>query len=285
MTLPGMTGCLSLVTRKRSLPLPVAPDQVKTASADQLVTQVNDEWAKFESLTATVTIRASHSKTKEGVATDYPSFRANVLVRRSNMLRMLGKYPVVQTPMFDLASNGTQFTLVVPHNNKAYHGLNAAKGTSPNWYENLRPGFLFSAMVVRGLEKDEQYSVIADTTTEENPSNKRLMIRPDYLLNVVRPKAGSSELYPVRVIRFHREDLRPYEQDLYDDQGDLQTQVLYGPYQDFSGTKYPATITLRRPQEEYQLIMTVERVTANPTLTDDMFEVKIPTGYVVQKLD
>jgi outer membrane lipoprotein-sorting protein len=282
--LPVLTGCASLFTSKRKLPVPIAPAVVQTASADELVTKLNDQWAKFESLTATVDILASHLKAKEGVATDYPSFRANLLLRKPNSIRILGKAPLVQTPMFDLGSDGTRFTLVVPPKSKAYEGLNASKGTSPNWYENLRPDPLFNAMVVRGLEKDEFFSVISESITEEDTANKRLLLRPEYVLNIVRRKPDSQEQFPVRVVHFRREDLLPYEQDLYDDKGSLETQVLYGPYQDFGGTKYPGKITLKRPQDEYQLVMTVERVTANPTLTDDQFQVKVPPEYAIVEL-
>jgi hypothetical protein len=107
---------------------------------------------------------------------------------------------------------------------------------------------------------------------------------PEYELNIVRRKPDSQELYPVRVVHFHREDLLPYEQDLYDDKGALDTQVLYGAYKDFEGIKYPSTITLKRPLEEYQLVMTVEGVTANPPLTDDQFQVKVPAEYEIQSL-
>ena len=283
-TLPLLSGCLSLFTTKRSLPQPVAPPTVQTATAEELVDRLNAQWGKFQSLTATVTIQASHIKSKEGVATEYPSFRGNLLLRKPEMLRILGKAPVVQTTMFDLASDGTHFTLIVPPKNKAYKGLNASKGKSLNWYENLRPGFLFDSMVVRGLERDDFYSVIAENLTEEGADHKKLFLHPEYHMNIVRRKAGSQELFPVRVIHFHREDLLPYEQDLYDDEGDLETQVIYGPYVDFDGMKYPSVITLKRPQEEYQLVMTIERVTPNPTLTDDQFQVKIPPGSVVQAL-
>lgn len=279
-----MTGCASLFTSQRRLPVPVAPAVVQTASADELAAKLNDQWARFESLTATVDILASHLKTKEGVATDYPSFRANLLLRKPNSIRVLGKAPLVQTPMFDLGSDGKRFTMVVPPKSKAYRGLNDSKGTSPNWYENLRPDPLFNAMVVRGLEKDELFSVISESLTEEDTANKRLLLRQEYVLNIVRRKPDSQELYPVRVIRFHRDDLLPYEQDLYDDQGALETQVIYGPYQSFEGTTFPSKITLKRPQDEYQLVMTVERVTANPTLTDDQFQVKVPPEYVVVEL-
>jgi hypothetical protein len=235
-------------------------------------------------MTTAVEIRASHLKAKEGIATDYPSFRANLLLRKPNMLRILGKAPVVQTTMFDLASDGTRFTLVIPPKNEVYEGLNASKGTSPNWYENLRPGFLFNAMVVRGLSSDELYSVTSETNTEEDTVSKRLLLQPEYELSIVRRKTDSQELYPVRVVHFHREDLLPYEQDLYDDQGIMETQVIYGPYKDFEGAKYPSTITLKRPQDEYQLVMTVERIVSNPTLTDDQFQAVIPKGSTVKEM-
>ncbi len=280
----GLTGCVAMFTSKRRLPVPVAPAVVQTVTAEQLVGQMNERWQKFESMTATVDMVASHLQEKQGEATDYPSFRANLLVRKPEMLRILGKAPLVQTPMFDLGSDGKEFRLSVPPKNKAYEGRSDEKGTSPHWYENLRPGFLFRAFVVKGLAEDEYYSTIAETLTEEDAAKRHLLTRPEYVLSIVRRKASSHALIPVRVVRFDRETLLPTEQDLYGDNGDLETQVVYGPYQDFDGTKYPATILLKRPQEEYQLAITVERMTANPSLADEQFQVKFPAGVVPQLL-
>jgi outer membrane lipoprotein-sorting protein len=285
LLLLSTTGCVSLLTSKRKLLTPVAPATVLSATPDELVAQLNDRWSKFESLTATVDVRASHLKTQEGVATDYPSFRANLLLRKPDALRVLGHAPLIQTTMFDLGSNGTHFTLVIPPENLVYEGVNASKGNSPKWYENLRPDPLFNSMVVRGLDPQELYSVISESVTEEDAANKHLMLQPEYVLNIVRRKPDSQELFPVRVIRFHRQDLLPCEQDLYDEKGALSTQVIYGPYRDFDGTKYPGTITLKVPQNEYQLVMTVERVTANPTLTDDQFQLTVPKGATIKGLE
>jgi outer membrane lipoprotein-sorting protein len=284
MALLLTTGCASLLTSKRKLLTPVAPGTVMTATPDQLVAQINDAWAKFQSLTATVDVRASHLKTQEGTATDYPNFRANLLLRKPGALRVLGHAPLIQTTMFDLGSDGTHFRLVIPPENLVYQGLNASKGDSPKWYENLRPDPLFNSMVLRGLEPDEFYSVISDSDTKEDLQSKHLVLHPEYILNIVRRKPDSQELFPVRVIRFDRENLLPVEQDLYDDKGTLSTQVIYAAYRDFDGTKYPSTITLKVPQNEYQLVMTVERVSANPPLTDDQFQVNSPKGATVKDL-
>ena len=280
----SLTGCSSWFISKRKLPVPVAPGIVLSNSADELAAGINRQWEKFQSMTATVDIKASHLKAREGEATDYPTFHANLLLRKPSMLRVLGHLPVLQTKMFDLASDGTKFTLVIYPKSEYYQDLNARKGSSPNWYENLRPGPLFDAMVVRGLDKDDLYSVIETTVTMEDTINKRLIAEPEYVLNIQRQKPNSQELYPVRVIHIHREDLLPYEQDLYDEKGRLATQVIYGPYKDFNGAKYPSTITLKRPEEEYQLSMTVVTLNANTPLTDDQFHVEIPEGYKKQEL-
>jgi hypothetical protein len=280
----SLTGCASWFISKRKLPVPIAPQIVLGASADELAARLNSQWAKFQSLTATVDILASHLKAREGVATDYPTFHANLLLRKPGMLRVLGHLPVLQTKMFDLGSDGVRFTLLIPPRSIYFQDLNARKGTSPNWYENLRPGPLFDSMVVRGLDKDDLYSVISQTVTMEDTANKRLIAEPEYVLNIQRQKPNSQELYPVRVIHIHREDLMPYEQDLYGDKGNLETQVIYGPYKDFGGTKYPSTITLKRPEEEYQLVMTILSLNSNPPLTDDQFHEEIPEGFKKQEL-
>ncbi len=79
----------------------------------------------------------------------------------------------------------------------------------------------------------------------------------------------------------------PTEQDIYNANGDVETQVIYGPYQDFNGTQYPATITINRLLDEYRITLTVEKLVLNPTnppLTDKSFDLEIPKGYKVQKM-
>ena len=284
MVLPWLTGCVSLFTSKRRLPVPETPAVVQTVTADQLVERLNKQWASFQSMTASVDIVASHLKEKQGEATDYPSFHANLLMRKPEMLRILGKAPLVQTVMFDLGSDGREFRLSVPPKNKAYVGKSREKGTSANWYENLRPGFLFRAFVVRGVAQDEYYSVIAETLTEEDLTKRHLLAKPEYVLSIMRHGAEQHGLIPARVVRFDRVTLRPVEQDIYDDLGNLQTQVIYGQYQSFDGSMYPGTIFLKRPEEDYQLAVTVERVTMNPALSDEQFEVKFPQGVAPQRL-
>ena len=276
-----LSGCL---WSTRKLPVPRAPLIVQTATGEELVARLNSRWDKLQTLVATVQIQPSVMKIQKGTATDYTSFRGHILMRKPEQLRVLGQVPVLGTKMFDMASNGEKFTLLIPSKETAYQGLSKLTKKSPKTIENMRPGFFLDAMIVRGLAADDEYTVTADSDTVEDASRKHLLLIPEYILSVMRRKPGSQELVSLRVIHFHREDLLPYQQELYDDQGNLETQVTYGRYVDYGDHKFPSTVTIKRPLEDYQAVLTVEKVTENMPLSDDQFQIKIPEGTRIQQL-
>ncbi|HVZ82041.1 MAG TPA: hypothetical protein VG893_00080 [Terracidiphilus sp.] len=280
-----LAGC-SLFPTTRKLPVPKQPTVTQTVSPEDLVAQLNKRWDGMTALTATVEIQATELKSKEGKATDFPSCRGFILMRKPEMLRVVAQYFGVR--VFELASDGEHFTLSIPQKNKAIEGSNKLEKRSTNELENLRPGFFFDAMMVRGLTPDNYYSVTADTETIEDAQKKHLYVVPEYVLNVTRTNPGSHNLIPVRVITFHRDDLLPYQQDLYDDKGNLETQVFYTRYKDYGGgSKYPSVVTIKRPLEGIQLVLSVERVVENPDppLKDSQFQVKLPEGTQIQTLN
>jgi outer membrane lipoprotein-sorting protein len=279
-----LSGCFILSTT-RKLPVPKAPSIVQKLAPEDLVAQLNQRWVALDSLNATVDIQASQLKAKEGLAKDYTTIRGHILMRQPELLRVLGQVPMLGTRMFDMASDGKDFTLYIPLKKKAYKGSNALKRRSVNQLENMRPGFFLDALVVRGLEPDDLYAVTAETATQEDAEKKHLFSVPEYILSIMRRKPGSQGLTPVRVVTFHRDDLLPYQQDLYDKEGNLETQVFYSDYADYGKSRYPSKVTIRRPLEELQVILSVENVEENMVLTDDQFQIKIPEETVIQKLE
>jgi outer membrane lipoprotein-sorting protein len=277
-----LSGCM-FTTRR--LPIPKQPLITQTATAAELVERINQRWDTLESLNVTVEMQATQLKSKEGLATDLPTFRAHILMRKPELLRVLGQVPVLGTRMFDMASDGKNFTLFIPSKNKAVKGANALKKKSTNQIENMRPGFFFDAMAVRGLKPDDLYSVVTDSETIEDEARKHLFTVPEYILGISRSKPGSQQLTPVRVVVFRRDDLLPSQQDLFDSEGNLETEVDYADYRDFDTVRFPSTITIKRPLEEYQLVLTVVSVKENMPLTDDQFQIKIPEGTPIQNLE
>lgn len=279
-----LSGCF-VISTTRHLPVPIAPALTQTMTPDELVAELNQRWASLNTMTAKVEILTSVLKTKEGVARDYTRVGGIIVMRKPEQLRVLGRAPVIGLEIFDMASDGKDFTLYIPSKNIAYKGPAMLKKKSPIQYENMRPGFFLDALVVRGLEPDEFYSVTSDSETLEDTAKKHLYIVPEYILSITKHMAGSHRDQPVRVITFHRDDLLPYEQDLYDSAGNLETHVAYRDYQDFGSGLYPATVTIKRPLEDSQIVLQMEKVTKNVPVPDDQFVVSVPDGTTIKNLD
>jgi outer membrane lipoprotein-sorting protein len=281
---PMLSGCF-LISTTRHLPVPKAPAITQTVTPDQLVERLNKRWENVNTMTAKVEIQASVLKQEKGVATDYTTIGGNILFSKPEKLRVLGRAPVVGLKLFDMASDGKTFTLYVPSKNIAYKGSNAVTKKSPNQLENMRPDFFLDALIVKGLEADDYYSITTDSETVEDTAKKHLYFVPEYILSITRHIPGSRRDKPVRVITFHRDDLLPYEQDMYDNDGNPETHVTYANYQNFGSGQYPSLVTIKRPQENSQIVLTVDAVTNNVNLPPDQFVVELPAETQIKHLD
>jgi hypothetical protein len=277
-----LSGCSYLIPSKRKLPVPKAPPIVQTVTPEQLVARLNQRWDSMQALTATVEIYATEFKTEQGEAKNYPSARASIVIAKPELLRVRGTYFGVM--IFDLASNGSHFTLEMPSKNLAIQGSNQSKGASSSTWENLRPSSFFDAMVVRGVGPDEHYFVTSDTETVEDSTKKHLNLVPEYILNINRVNPNSRNETPIRVVTFHRDDLLPYLQDIYNSQGELETQVSYQGYRSFNSIEYPSTITITSPLNGFKLVLIVESVHENMKLPADEFQLQLPAGMKTRQL-
>lgn len=281
LCLPVVTGCLS---HTRKLQQPKMPGIVKSADVQQLVSNINKQYEAIQTLNATVEFKASVGGQQKGKVTDYTSIHGYILLRKPEMLRVLGLLPVLNTRAFDLASDGSNFKLLIPHENKAIVGSNAVSKPSAKALENMRPYIFFDSLLIHGIGSDELLSLTTDVNTVLDPKNKQLLLQPEYDLGVFRQTANSNVLVPVRVIHVSRVDLLPSGEDIYDKDGNIQTQAVYGPYESFGDFRFPGSITIKRPLEEYQIVITFQKVTVNQALPDAQFKLDIPEGTQIQNL-
>ncbi len=281
LALPLLFAGCSLFPTTRHLPVP-RPMTVQSATPRELVNQINQSWDALNSMTAKVEIQATELKTAEGLEKDEPTIRGIIVMHKPNQLRVVGTDFAVT--IFDMASDGSRFTLVVPPEKLAFEGTSLAKEKDPDHpFYSLRPDFFLDALAVRGLGPGNEYMVAGDSETIEDAARKHLYIEQEYTLSVMQPKTGPEKL-PLRVITFHRDDMLPYDQDIYDSEGNLETQIGYSNYEQFGAVKYPSKITIKRPQEGILLVLTVDDVQENVPVTDDQFQVKIPEGTKIQQL-
>jgi len=283
LLLPALSGCF---VHTRTVRQAKMPSVILSATAEQLVQSVNEQCQAIKSLSATVEFQATEGGPRKGKEKTYTSFSGYILLRKPEAVRVIGLVPVLHTRAFDMASDGKTFKLLIyyPHDH-VIEGSNTVTKESSNQVENLRPRIFFDSLLIKCIQPDDLVTLTTDTETKVDPKTKQVMLDPQYDLTVARRKPDSQELIPERVIHFTRTDMHTVQEDIYDQKGAIQTTAIYGPLQRFGPQMFPGTITIKRPLEEFQIVITVQKINVNLTLTDDQFEIKIPEGTPVRKLE
>jgi len=280
----GLTGCFSTT---RLVLKTQAPSSYKTETVEQVEKDVSDRDAAIKTLNASVLITASTGGSKEGLVKEYTSFKGYIFVQQPEQLRVILQLPVFGSRALDMVSDGKTFTLMHASSSGSVWMQGTDKVTKPskNGLENLRPDVFLDSLLVPGVEAGE-YVTLTESTRILRPEQKHkdAIEEPVYELSVMREKS-EKVLRVERVVKISRVTGLPFEQDVYDDGGAVVTQAKYEAYQPFNGQQFPTMITIRRPKDEYSLQINVTKLTLNETFDADQFELKVPDGVVVTKLE
>ena len=277
-----LSGCLF---RSRKIEQPFNYAQLQTATQKELVDYINTQGDAIQSLQATVDIDTTVGGVKKGLITDYQQIRGYVLARKPAMLRMIGLMPVVRNTAFDMVSDGTEFKLWIPPKSRFLVGRNDDETHHPaQSLENLRPQSLYDALLLRPIDADKEIAVLENDTEIPAEIKKNTIVRAEYVIDVIA-RTGQGWRLSRKVI-FNRIDLLPHRQVLYDEKGDVVTSAIYrGFKKDEHGVSYPWQIEIARPQEEYDITLSVVKLDINQPLPDEKFVLQQPPGISVVHLD
>jgi len=277
----GETGCLF---RTRTVEMRTSTAKLENATRQQLVDQINAEASKIRTLNATVNIATSVGGERKGKVTQYEEIRGYILVRKPDTIRMIGLFPIVRNKAFDMVSEGNQFKLSIPARNKFYVGHNDVVHPGSNSLENLRPQVIYNALLLPDIDPNNDIPVLEDSTEIiYDPKTKKNLEQPDYVIDIIH--RVKDDWYLARKIVFDRTNLMPHQQVIYDQAGGVATVATYQVYQDHNGVTFPNVIQIDRPQEEYSIRLTVEKLIINETLRDDQFALQQPPGSQLIDLD
>jgi outer membrane lipoprotein-sorting protein len=279
---PALTGCL---THIRTVPKTRPAEVVRSATLDQLLSQVETRFNSIQSLNATVEIVASEGGARQGQIKELPSFSGYIFLRKPEDLRVLLRVPFLGSVALDMVSDGKTWKLWVPKRNIAMTGTSEEAPSSQHGLESLRPKVIFDSLLVRGLSPDQVVDLTQDSRVIPDPKDKKQLVEePDYELTILEPPQGNIA-HTLRVIHIGRSSLLPYQQDIYDQNGHVVTQAYYSNYQTFGDIQFPMKIEIKRPQDQYGLAITVTKLTVNQKLEDDQFELKFPEGVPVKTMN
>lgn len=279
----GLTGCFSTT---RAVLKTQAPTVYQTASVEQVEQQVSERDAAVKTLKAQVQITATTGGSKEGKVKEYTSFTGYIFVQKPADLRVILQLPLIGSSALDMVSDGQTFTLkrASSHGTVWMQGTDKVTTPSKNGLENLRPAVFLDSLLVPGVKPEELVTMTESSRVlQQDLHHKTETVEPDYNLTVLKRTDGNV-LHVQRVVRINRVTMLPYQQDIYDDKGEIVTQATYEDYQTHGGQQFPAVITIRRPLDEYSLKIDVTKLTLNEAFEADQFELTIPAGTTVQKL-
>jgi outer membrane lipoprotein-sorting protein len=280
----GLTGCFSTT---RVVLKTEAPTVYQTATVEQVEQQVSGRDAALKTLNAQVLIMATTGGSKEGKVKEYISLKGYIFVQKPANLRVILQVPVFGSRAFDMVSDGSTFTLMhaTPSQGDVWvQGTKTVTKPSKNGLENLRPAVFLDGLLIPGVTSDQFVTMTESSRVlHEDVHHKTETIEPDYNLTVLG-KSGGNILHVQRVVRINRVTMLPYQQDIYDDSGEIVTQATYEGYQMYGGQPFPSVITIQRPLDEYSLKIEVTKLTLNETFEADRFELTIPPGTKVQQL-
>jgi len=276
-----LAGCLFHTHRVQQS---VSLNALKSSTKPELISYINSEAAKIQTMQATVDIDTAVGGAKKGKITEYKEISGYVLARKPAMLRMIGLLPIVRSRAFDMVSDGQEFKVWIPTKNRFVMGRNDVMTPNPQQpLENLRPQIIYDALLLRPIDEPNETVVLKDDQ-ELVPGDKgRKYEQPDYVIDVVRGQGVNAWLS--REIIFNRENLLPDRQRIYDQRGTLVTDARYSNYKDYNEVLFPSRIEIIRPEEEYDITLNIVKLDLNQPLSNEKFTLEEPPGAQVIHLD
>lgn len=287
LTVMPLSGCLF---RTREIERRVSTARLETANREQLIDFIDNNAARLQSLKANVDFNLTVSKQKKGgkpneyKVTEYTEVSGYLLVRKPEMLRMIGLVPAVRNTLFDMVSNGRTFSLSIPPQSKFIVGSNQVGRPSLQPLENIRPQAIFDALLLKQIDPENEIAVLElGTEIVKDPKSHKDMDQDDYEIIVIRREG--KDWYLSRKIVFSRVDLKPDREMIYNLQGQLVTDASYENFKDYGGVQFPERVHIERPIEGYNIQLTITKLSLNQQLTDAQFELPQPPGSKVINLD
>ncbi len=256
----------------------VAPAQLRPsleATQAQLVAAYNDQARFVSSVNATVRMSPVAGSASSGVIEQYHDVGGFILASRPEMIRVIGQAPVVAKNVFDMVSDGRVFRIFIPSKNTFLVGSTNLERPSNKPIENLRPQHILDAFFWPELPANDP---VLFEQANEAPARY-------YILTLLRRTDSGLEV--ARKVWFDRTDLHISRIELYGSGGKLDSDIAYSQWQTDTATgtgaagnarPFPRQIVITRPQDDYQLALSISKLTLNSNIPSDRFTLAQPPG-------
>ncbi len=312
-----MGGCGSFIKTKDSRPTLL---KVEGATQAQMLAQIN-QFAKVNSMRAKMDLKFEDNSYAElGIAEKYRTAPGEVVVQRPANIFLKVQVPIVNSDIVQMTSDGEKFRVAILQDNsggkfkKFVLGTNNADYSSlqkevsrmdfndkgfeknVNAFANLRPQHFTDAILMRPVDTANfSYSQSTLLQEEKTPdvakkSPLRSVLRGYYLLDELHKNEDGS-LNVSRRFWFDRVGtVRLARQQIFDDKGEIESDITYGQTGNLTETgeynNLPLRIEVTRPKEKYKMSLTYqspESVSIGKTYNKDVFVLQ--NSWNLQEVD
>lgn len=300
-------GCsvFSPKTKERTVTL------LKAESASQAsLLETVSRFSKVNSMRAKMDLKFEDNSFAElGIAEKYRTAPGEIVVQRPANIFLKVQVPVVNSDIVQMTSDGEKFRVAILQDNsggkykKFVLGTNTADYSAlqeevqnmdldngkelkknVNAFSNLRPQHFTDAMLMRRVDT-ANFSYVQSATLQEEfitetgkktPSSR--VLRSYYFLDELRKNEDGS-LSVSRRFWFDRVgSIRLARQQIFDDKGEIESDITYGKEGNLTDTgeynNLPLRIEVTRPKEKYKMSLTYqspESVSIGKTYNPEVF--------------
>ncbi len=267
---------------------------LKTENAPQadLMKEVN-RFARVNSMRAKVDLKFEDNSFAEfGSKEVYRQADGEVVVQRPGKILLKVQVPIIHSDVAQMTSDGETFRVAILQDGGSGKYKKFIKGTNGadysklqktlsttelenakiakeniNAFANLRPQHFTEAMLVRPTDTANVYTQSTifqseEDTTLDKKSPLRVVMRGYYLLDEFSKRADGS-LKIERRFWFDRVGgIRLARQQIFDAQGEIDSDIIYGKEGSLTDTgnyaNLPLRVTVTRPKEKYAMTLTYQ---------------------------
>jgi outer membrane lipoprotein-sorting protein len=269
-------GCLS---RKVVIPQDQRLLPAKSATKEELYQGLIERSKQIQTLKGTMTLDVSGGGSQSGVLTEYRQTSGYLFVERPKNIRIKVLAPLVLSTIADIVGNGREYRASIPLKNQWIEGDVNVHVNSKSPIANLRPQHFLDGLFV-------DITPYVNKPFIKYSFNEQTENRHSYYVFTFTDFSGDgAEAHTLEKLWIDRSvDMEVSRKQIFGADGKIETDVEYSNYEKEGEVRFPQTVVIMRPVEDYTLKLTFQKTTVNDKLPDNTFDLQRPEGSEVVQL-
>ena len=243
---------------------------VKTATLEELSARLRN-LENIKTTRSSVRLQLSVVSEDRKEIKEFTEAGGAILIRKPGFIRVKAEFPVVGSTVFDMTSDGTEFKVHLPTQERFLVGRNELTKPSEKRSENVRPQHIREALVIDPPLEGEEIAFLRNVTYSGQAYHVVSIRKTD------RPQLA-------REIWFDRVSLHIARQAIYEAGGELATDAWYRQWLETETIPFPGVIQIDRPKDGYLLRVEVLKPGVNEQVPPKAFVLNPPEGVAVERI-